>query len=459
MKSIFNTFRSYINRRQSSTMSSMLSPPKHPGMTELCREKFKKIVRVPVIKVNEESFLSLNNVRKLVKQSMIKLEHFTPMRDGKVFLNPDKVSKWEDIPNYEQLEKMKIESSSLIFEDLELNYDNWKADEIIKAMMPDSVEPPSSYSIIGHIIHLNLRDDVLDYKKAVAEVFLDKIKICKTVINKVNSIDNEFRNFQLDLLAGEPNYQVGVKENGVAYEFDFSKVYWNPRLSAEHERIVKMLSSSPNQLVLDAFAGVGPFAVPLGKKKINVLANDLNPDSYKWLNHNVAKNKIGNFVKTLNKDAKDFIKEDIREILIMRAKDHENYVNQNIDIVMNLPALAVTFLKYFNGLLADNDSGITNLGSMPSPTCHCYCFVKGVDDPKAMAKQLVEQEIPISEGMVKNISFVRNVAPNKDMMRIDLVLTNELLFGKQTTSKRQNENETISTESKRICNDKNGNER
>lgn len=431
-------------------MTSILSPPKCSGMADLSREKFTKTVQVPVIKLNEASLLSLNSVKKIVKQSMMKLEHFTPMKDGKIFLNPDKVQKWQDIPQYEELEKMNVEPTSLMYEEIVLNYENWKADEIIKSMLPESMETPTSYSIIGHIIHLNLRDEVLAYKKAIAEVFLDKIKICRTVINKVHSIDNEFRNFQIDLLAGEQNYQVAVKENGICYEFDFSTVYWNPRLGAEHERIVKMLAKPENQLVIDVFAGVGPFAIPLGKKKVNVLANDLNPESFKWLNHNVSKNKIGNYVKTFNKDGKDFILNDIREILISRAKNHENFVNENIDIVMNLPALAVTFLKYFHGLLADNAEGINNLGSMQPPKCHCYCFVKGVDDSKVMAKELAEQHIPLSDDMLENISFVRNVAPKKDMMRIDIILTNELLFSKQKI-KRHSEELENSRDSKRVC--------
>jgi len=64
----------------------------------------------------------------------------------------------------------------------------------------------------------------------VGEVILDKINAVKTVVNKVNIIDNTYRNFQMELLAGEHNFITSVKEHGVVYEFDFSRVYWNPRL-------------------------------------------------------------------------------------------------------------------------------------------------------------------------------------------------------------------------------------
>lgn len=62
------------------------------------------------------------------------------------------------------------------------------------------------------------------------EVLIDKNPVIKTVVNKTNEIDNTFRNFKMELLAGENNMVTQARENGFTYQFDFSKVYWNPRL-------------------------------------------------------------------------------------------------------------------------------------------------------------------------------------------------------------------------------------
>ena len=59
---------------------------------------------------------------------------------------------------------------------------------------------------------------------------MDKLPTVKTVVNKTNTIDNTYRSFQMELMAGEPNYITQTKENGLAFELDFSKVYWNSRL-------------------------------------------------------------------------------------------------------------------------------------------------------------------------------------------------------------------------------------
>lgn len=40
------------------------------------------------------------------------------------------------------------------------------------------------------------------------------------------------------------------------------------------------------------FAGVGPFAVPAARKGCAVLANDLNPNSAKYLLKNVQDNRV-----------------------------------------------------------------------------------------------------------------------------------------------------------------------
>ena len=63
----------------------------------------------------------------------------------------------------------------------------------------------------------------------------------KTVVNKTNEINNTYRNFTMEVLAGNDDFHVTVKENYVSFQFDFSKVYWNPRLSTEHGRIAQLL--------------------------------------------------------------------------------------------------------------------------------------------------------------------------------------------------------------------------
>jgi tRNA (guanine37-N1)-methyltransferase len=450
LKAAVNAFR-VISVEYSSRVMNLV-PPKVVCLTALDREKFNKTVRVPTITITDEVIPSMSHIVKHLKKYLVRVEKFHPVQKGKIFLSPDVVNSWEDLPT-ETLAEWKIDSSNFKYEDVEFTYQNWKADELVKAIIPEGLEPVTSFSKVGHIIHMNIKDELLPYKSAIAQIFLDKTPGCRTVINKAKTIDNTYRNFQIDLLAGEAEYQTVTKENGIAFEFDFSAVYWNSRLSTEHERLVKLLN--PKDYLYDVFAGVGPFAVPAGKKRVTVLANDLNPNSFKWLEVNVKKNKVQQQVTTFNKDGRDFILEEVKQNLLERIeKRGQEGDNYSIHLAMNLPALAVTFLNAFVGLLKGNEKGFEDSNSIPTPICHCYCFVKGVDDPKVMARELAEENLGfklVPGETLKDISFVRNVAPNKDMMRVDILLTSDILFD-TINAKRSADDSTDLLPSKKQCN-------
>jgi tRNA (guanine37-N1)-methyltransferase len=61
-------------------------------------------------------------------------------------------------------------------------------------------------------------------------------------------------------------------------------------LHTEHDRLVHLFK--PEEVIADVFAGVGPFAVPAAKKGCAVFANDLNPNSAKYLTKNVTDNRV-----------------------------------------------------------------------------------------------------------------------------------------------------------------------
>lgn len=418
--------------------SALLEPPASVrGMLELNRDSFRKHVQLPRLRVPE---MESNKVLPLVKKLLLKMEKLRPVRVleknseeevdvppmREILLHPLAVKSWDCLPTTELL-KLKVESNNFYYAEFELNYENWRADEIFKSVLPVNDEGLTSYSRIGHIVHLNLRDHLLPYKNLIGQVLLDKVPGCRTVVNKAATIDSTYRNFQLELICGEPQYQVETKENGVLFEFDFSRVYWNPRLSTEHERITKMLNA--NDVLYDVFAGVGPFSVPAARKKCCVLANDLNPESYKWLQHNGKRNKCLTHMKTFNKDGRMFLLEDAKPDLLKRWKEQtaDKTLDYRIHITMNLPAMAVEFLNVFRGFLnADEAQEFLNQ-QLNYPTVHVYCFAKG-EDTKTLARALVEDNLglPLTDNL-EGIYFVRNVAPNKDMYRVSFRLTNEIL--------------------------------
>lgn len=226
------------------------------------------------------------------------------------------------------------------------------------------------------IAHLNLREQYLPYKHLIGQILLDKNPNVRTVINKIEDVGstNPYRTFPYEVLAGPDDMDVTVSFADCQFCFNFAKVYWNPRLNTEHERLISKFQEG--EAVCDVMAGVGPFAVPAGKKRVFVSANDLNPDCNIGLKYAIKKNKVADFVTADCMDGRLFIKKATEELLMRRrtvvipqkgetarhqrtkssASKTSSRVftcpNSFLHYVMNLPASAVEFLDAFRGLYA-----------------------------------------------------------------------------------------------------------
>jgi hypothetical protein len=128
---------------------------------------------------------------------------------------------------------------------LVLGYELLSVEQVLRALIPTEVaaEVPSSFETAGHVAHLNLREEVLPWKRTIGQVILDKNPRLKTVVNKTASIASEFRTFPLEVLGGDPNLVVELKEGGGVFKFDFGQVYWNSRLQHEHARLADAIAN------------------------------------------------------------------------------------------------------------------------------------------------------------------------------------------------------------------------
>ncbi|KAM7403073.1 hypothetical protein PAMA_003820 [Pampus argenteus] len=400
------------------------APAEVRGMTSLDKEAFAQTITVPALRVPTRV---LNKVVKSLKKSTIQRPGVPrvvqdPEESGDfrlVLLDPHRVSS---LDSFSEAEAEALRSFSVAEElqeyDLNLTYDNLKSEEVLEAVLPRGQDVTSGFSRVGHIAHMNLRDHQLPYRNLIGQVIMDKNPGVTCVVNKTNTIDSTYRNFKMEVLAGEENMVAKVKENGMTYEFDFSRVYWNSRLSTEHQRVVQL--AKRGDTVFDVFAGVGPFAVPAARSGANVLANDLNPESYRWLQHNCKLNKVDSKVRTFNLDGRAFIQGPVKQELPALLKG-----TARVHVVMNLPALALEFLDAFKGLLQQEPPCDENL-----PTVHCYGFSKD-DNPDKDVVERASRSLGFPLEHRCSVHFVRNVAPNKDMMCVSFTLPKEVLFSSE----------------------------
>lgn len=518
-----NYLRNIARKMTTSSMISQLKPPRNSGMMELDKSNFviKKNVwalLLPEIryineflgkkaKYNNESSIVLtipqhpslvdyakddlstalydeiNPKNPKLKALLLKEDIKVTEKDQSNSSNGDyEPELLKQNITEEQYNRLKELGARYKIYPLTFDFEYWSYDDILKAILPDDLieSCPSAFTIAGHLAHLNLKEQYMPYRKIIGEVILQKFPNIKTVVNKTNNITSEFRTFEMEVLAGEDNFVVTQRETGCNFTFDFQKVYWNSRLATEHERLIN--SFKTGEVVCDVMGGVGPFAVPAGKKPCLVFANDLNPESYKYLKVNINVNKVDAFVQPSNLDGREFIKRSPQILMEFQkstleikytpkhngTNNNKSKKNQKIEeteepmrkkrvstftvpsfishYVMNLPDSAITFVDAYIGLYSNGYSKMTveDVKQLPGyrlPRINVHHFEKYKEEEmidkdvkqeleKRMHAKIVEQlnhEIP-----VEKISFhvVRQVAPCKLMYCISFELPEEVAFAK-----------------------------
>jgi Predicted methyltransferase len=176
-----------------------------------------------------------------------------------------------------------------------------------------------SFETIGDIAVL-----AQEYDEKVGEAIMAVHKSVKTVLVPVSPVSGEFRVREFEVLSGEDRTTTTYREHGFTFEMDLAKVYFSPRLSTERLRVAQQVTDL--EFVVDMFAGVGPFAIPLAKRAMYVVAVDKNPAAYEYLQKNIKINHVSNIEAACT---------DVRELKLPQPADRA---------IMNLPHSSFEFL-------------------------------------------------------------------------------------------------------------------
>ncbi|MFZ1128027.1 class I SAM-dependent methyltransferase [Methanoregula sp.] len=147
-----------------------------------------------------------------------------------------------------------------------------------------------------------------------------------TVLFPTSEVSGKYRTRGYAVLAGMPVTRTEVVEHGHRFVVDLAGAYFSARLSTERQRIFAQVQE--HELVLDMFAGVGPFAITLAPRAALVVAVDLNPQAALLMIENIERNRVQNVLP-----------------LLADARRLERILPWKFDrIVMNLPLAGTAFL-------------------------------------------------------------------------------------------------------------------
>lgn len=179
---------------------------------------------------------------------------------------------------------------------------------------------------IGNILVLDKKIDNLSLEQL--KNLANKHNV-ETII-KINNIYGTKREPNISILYGE-NTETIHKENGCLFKLDLSKVMWSKGNNNERLRISKLVKD--NETVMDMFAGIGYFSIPIGvhSNMKKLYAIEINPNSYYFLKENIKLNKINNIEAILGDSREIAPNYSVDRIIMGYVKTTHHYLKVAID--------------------------------------------------------------------------------------------------------------------------------
>jgi tRNA (guanine37-N1)-methyltransferase len=261
----------------------------------------------------------------------------------------------------------------------------------------DLLDGDPSYERLGDVALVD--EDDPDRAAEVADAILASDLPVRAVLDRASKVRGDYRVRDWTVLAtaddadDRPATETVHREYGFEYRLDLSRVYFSPRLATDRHRVVEGVGAG--ERVVDMFAGVGPFAVPMAARGASVVGVDLNPAAIEYLRENARRNGVAERVTAIQGDVRDV------------AADHAGWADR---VVMNLPHSADDFL----------DAAVTLAGD----TCLVHYYdIQHEDDPFGPGERAIRDAANGYDVAVQTRRVVRSYAPHELNVRLDVRLS------------------------------------
>ncbi|MFQ6012733.1 MAG: class I SAM-dependent methyltransferase family protein [Thermoplasmata archaeon] len=148
---------------------------------------------------------------------------------------------------------------------------------------------PRSFDVLGHVVILRLAEELRPFEAAIGAGFLQVHRGAQTVAVD-QGVRGPFRRRTLRVIAGKAGTRTLHREYGLSLALDPAEVHFSPRMASERRRVAGLIRDG--EVVVDAFSGVGPFALHAARAGAGrVYAVDANPRAVAFLRENIRRNR------------------------------------------------------------------------------------------------------------------------------------------------------------------------
>jgi len=194
---------------------------------------------------------------------------------------------------------------------------------------------PRKWEKIGDVLLMRVPDDLTRYGKEIGETYA-RVLQCKTVLRDAGTISGVFREPNVELLFGSRNTETVHRENGIRFRLDPQKIMFSSGNMDERIRMAQV--SNNRETVVDLFAGIGYFTLPIAvyRKPKKIYACEMNTVAYRYLCENIVLNDVTAIVEPLLGDNRKTAPKNVADRVLMGyLRDTYMFVPTAIDCLKN----------------------------------------------------------------------------------------------------------------------------
>jgi tRNA wybutosine-synthesizing protein 2 len=175
---------------------------------------------------------------------------------------------------------------------------------------------PQKWEKIGTVVTMKVPEELSPYKEIIGKVYADTLG-CTTTLNDLGGISGVYRKPVVEVIFGSPITETIHVENGIRFKVDPQKIMFSSGNMTERRRMGMI--SHPKETVVDLFAGIGYFTLPIAvySKPKKIVACEINPVAFEYLCANVGLNHVSSFVEPRLGDNRHIAPKDYADRVIL----------------------------------------------------------------------------------------------------------------------------------------------